>query len=260
MVLLLLYVVVFDSVLDFCANRVVLFELLISLLFFRVKLLLDDCHLRLELISQFKPLLPFLVKHQFVLQVQVPVLFEQKFAHRLESFLFLHVRLKCLFEPRNFLFSDVGGSLSLHALFRYFSAQVVQGLERGCMQRLQSFLGGALFKQGVEVIDVTLAFALMFFQLLDFKLLELLKFGGEVRFGVTQLLIVLKAFQQLGPSVIRLLEILIHAFLRSLLRLLGLLWLGFRLCCLGRLFLLQVLRLNFSLLLFVLVFLSHFPD
>jgi hypothetical protein len=128
------------------------------------------------------------------------------------------------------------------------------------MQRLQSFLGGALFKQGVEVIDVTLAFALMFFQLLDFKLLELLKFGGEVRFGVTQLLIVLKAFQQLGPSVIRLLEILIHAFLRSLLRLLGLLWLGFRLCCLGRLFLLQVLRLNFSLLLFVLVFLSHFPD
>lgn len=82
----------------------------------------------------------------------------------------------------------------MHALFRCFSAQVVQGLERGCMQRLQSFLGGALFKQGVEVIDVTLAFALMFFQLLDFKLLELLKFGGEVRFGVTQLLIVLKAF------------------------------------------------------------------
>ena len=91
LVMFLVLAVLTDLVLNLLTHFLVLLDLSGPSLFQLVDLFGDLGHAGLEVLGEFGALLPLLVHHLFVLQVQVMVLLEDRGAKQLQSFPLLDV-------------------------------------------------------------------------------------------------------------------------------------------------------------------------
>ena len=142
LVVLLMFTIVFDLLLDFLSDVLILLDFLGASIPQIVDLLRHLSHPLLEVFGQVGAQLPLLVEHRLVLQIQVVVLLEDGGAEEFESFPLLYRALKFSIE----LFSN--GQLLLSCPIHHH--ELLHRFLGGVFHHLSDLIGKCLETLGVR--------------------------------------------------------------------------------------------------------------